>query len=181
MAMNAQREPTSRPGAGRAKRITGSRNWVSGARRALGVDRGGNPRQSPPDLEARSSARADQPLVLPEMTQPEPDLSVIRGRIEDFRVDPRARDVLLLVGVAGATLRPHRERKGSRDARLGVPEYTGSSTLLTAGWKCTDARHQRLTSPAKRSGRARVSPRRARILTPMFSWAAAPAAAASAS
>ena len=62
-------------------------------------------------------------FLLSDDTEPEPDVSVIRGPLERYDHRPTtAADVLLLVEVADSSLRFDRNVKLPRYARAGVPE-----------------------------------------------------------
>ena len=56
------------------------------------------------------------------MSEPEPDIAVVRGRIEDYR-DAHPTSPVLVVEVADSSLARDRGRKGSLYARAGVPDY----------------------------------------------------------
>lgn len=67
--------------------------------------------------------RAQEPLTLLD-SEPEPDLAVVRGSMEDyFRRHPGAADVGLVVEVADTTLRRDRLQKKRIYARAGIPVY----------------------------------------------------------
>jgi Uma2 family endonuclease len=72
----------------------------------------------PPEL----ALRPQLPLTLPGDSEPEPDLAVVR--VEDARSrDHHPRTALLVVEVAGESLRFDREIKAALYARAGIPEY----------------------------------------------------------
>jgi Uma2 family endonuclease len=66
--------------------------------------------------------RVQMPLVLDSSSEPEPDVTVVRGSLRDYR-DAHPTSALLVVEVADTTLPYDREQKGSLYARAGVPEY----------------------------------------------------------
>jgi Uma2 family endonuclease len=67
-------------------------------------------------------ARVQQPLALDEMSEPQPDVAVVRGGIGDYaEAHPEA--MVLAVEVSHATLDVDRRWKGSLYARASVPEY----------------------------------------------------------
>jgi Uma2 family endonuclease len=73
-----------------------------------------------PDFHTRVQA----PLVLNDLSEPEPDLLVVPGTEFDYLPDhPRAADGRLVVEVADTTLRFDRTRKRAAYARSGIPEY----------------------------------------------------------
>jgi Uma2 family endonuclease len=62
------------------------------------------------------------PLTLPDDSEPEPDLAVVRA--EDAQsADHHPRSALLVVEVAGDSLRLDRGSKAALYARAGIPEY----------------------------------------------------------
>ena len=71
-----------------------------------------------PDL----ALRPHLPLTLPDDSEPEPDLAVVR--LEDARSrEHHPRSALLVVEVAGDSLRLDRETKAAVCARASIPEY----------------------------------------------------------
>lgn len=66
--------------------------------------------------------RGEQPFALDDRSQPQPDVSVVRGGIRDY-YEAHPKEVLLLVEVSDTTLRHDRVRKLAAYARNGVPEY----------------------------------------------------------
>jgi Uma2 family endonuclease len=69
-------------------------------------------------------ARSQQPVKLTEFDMPEPDLSIIRGQLDDYPDrHPNAEDVLLLVEVADSSLKQDREDKLRKYATAGIREY----------------------------------------------------------
>ena len=66
--------------------------------------------------------RDQLPIALDDMSEPEPDLSVVRGGIRDYLSGHPAEPVLI-VEVAQASLTMDRRRKSSLYARAGRPEY----------------------------------------------------------
>ena len=64
------------------------------------------------------------PLVLTEDTEPQPDLAICRERVVPYKDrEPSAEDVLLLIEVADTSLRYDRSTKLRLYAAAGVPEY----------------------------------------------------------
>jgi len=66
--------------------------------------------------------RVRSPVALDDMSEPEPDLAVVRGDPWDYRQGHPAAPVLL-VEVAESTIALDRRRKGGLYARAGVAEY----------------------------------------------------------
>ncbi|MGH8611493.1 MAG: Uma2 family endonuclease, partial [Gammaproteobacteria bacterium] len=74
-------------------------------------------------VAGRAIVSVQNPIILGEHSEPEPDLALIQLR-EDFYALalPRADEVLLIVEVADTTLRYDREIKIPLYARHGIPE-----------------------------------------------------------
>lgn len=66
--------------------------------------------------------RSQLPVALEEASEPEPDVAVFQGQLQDLRSD-HPRSPVLLVEVALSSLGKDRDRKASLYARAGVPEY----------------------------------------------------------
>jgi Uma2 family endonuclease len=67
--------------------------------------------------------RVSNPIVL-DTEEPEPDVSVVYRRADNYRAaKPRAGDSLLVVEVADTSLNYDRNIKGPLYARKGIPEY----------------------------------------------------------
>jgi len=62
------------------------------------------------------------PLTLPDDSEPEPDLAVVRAEDAQSR-EEHPRTALLVVEVAGDSLRLDRGSKAALYARAGIPEY----------------------------------------------------------
>ena len=75
-------------------------------------------RSALPDYQVRR----ESPFALDEMSQPQPDLSVVRGAIRDY-ADAHPNRSLLLVEVADSSLAHDRRRKLAAYARNDIPEY----------------------------------------------------------
>lgn len=64
------------------------------------------------------------PIVLDDLSEPEPDLAVLRGSLLDYADrHPRPVDVLLIVEVADSTLQGDCQLKDKLYARAGIVEY----------------------------------------------------------
>jgi Uma2 family endonuclease len=73
-------------------------------------------------LPADLALRPQLPLTLPDDSEPEPDLAVVR--LEDARSrEHHPRTALLVVEVAGDSLPLDRQAKAILYARAGIPEY----------------------------------------------------------
>jgi Uma2 family endonuclease len=73
-------------------------------------------------LPSDLALRPQLPLTLPGNSEPEPDLAVVRLEHARSR-DHHPRTALLVVEVAGESLRFDRETKAPLYARAGIPEY----------------------------------------------------------
>jgi Uma2 family endonuclease len=72
---------------------------------------------------ARFIVSVQDPIILGEHSEPEPDLALIQPRDDFYALAlPRADEVLLIVEVADLTLRYDREMKIPLYARHGIPE-----------------------------------------------------------
>jgi Uma2 family endonuclease len=73
-------------------------------------------------LAADLALRPQLPLTLPDDSEPEPDLAVVR--LADARSrEHHPRTALLVVEVTGDSLRLDRQTKAALYARAGIPEY----------------------------------------------------------
>jgi Uma2 family endonuclease len=61
------------------------------------------------------------PLSFSPMTEPEPDVSVVVGKVDDYRDHPTS--AVLIVEVSDSTLAYDRGRKASLYARAGIADY----------------------------------------------------------
>jgi Uma2 family endonuclease len=72
----------------------------------------------------RAALRVQQPITLDTLSEPEPDIALVRLPEERYEfAHPTSADALLVIEVADATLRTDRGRKLRAYARSGVPEY----------------------------------------------------------
>lgn len=74
-------------------------------------------------LQGRAIVSVQDPVVLGEYSEPQPDLALLRRR-EDFyaRSHPSPEDILLIIEVSDTTARYDREIKLPLYARYGIPE-----------------------------------------------------------
>jgi Uma2 family endonuclease len=72
-------------------------------------------------LRGAFDIRVQLPLALDPCSEPEPDISVVRGNWRDYTSHPES--AVLVVEVADTTLGYDRRVKASLYARAGVPEY----------------------------------------------------------
>ena len=75
-------------------------------------------------LRGKVIVRSQNPIVLDDFSEPEPDVSVLRFREDYYRnAHPRPEDVLLVIEVADTTVSYDRQVKAPLYARAGIPEY----------------------------------------------------------
>lgn len=68
--------------------------------------------------------RVQSPIVLPPTSEPEPDVTLLEPRPDEYAErHPRPEEVFLIVEVADTSLDFDRETKGPLYARAGIPEY----------------------------------------------------------
>jgi Uma2 family endonuclease len=68
--------------------------------------------------------RTQNPIVLDDFSEPEPDVSVLKSREDYYRdAHPRPQDVFLVIEVADTTVPFDRQVKLPLYARVGIPEY----------------------------------------------------------
>ncbi len=76
-----------------------------------------------PMVQGSALVDAQNPLTLGEHSEPQPDLMVLRGRLDGYRQShPRAEDVLLLIEVADSSAATDRNVKIPLYAKHGVRE-----------------------------------------------------------
>jgi Uma2 family endonuclease len=75
-------------------------------------------------LQGRAIVSVQNPVVLDESSEPQPDLAMLQRRSIPYKeVEASAADVLLLIEVADTSLRYDRRTKLRLYAEAGVPEY----------------------------------------------------------
>lgn len=66
----------------------------------------------------------EDPVVAPDWSKPEPDLAIVRGRIEDYSTrDVTASDLGLVMEIADSSLAEDRDVMGRLYAAGGIPTY----------------------------------------------------------
>jgi Uma2 family endonuclease len=98
------------------------------------------------------TVRSQGPLALDDVSEPEPDVAVVRGHIRDYAADHPS-DPVLIVEVTLTSLTMDRRYKSSLYARAGRPEYwvlnlvdhvlevrrePGESSAAAYGWDYRD-------------------------------------------
>lgn len=64
------------------------------------------------------------PIILDDRSEPEPDLAVLQGKADFYVADlPRAAHVVILIEVAGSSLEKDVQVKAPLYAEAGIPEY----------------------------------------------------------
>jgi Uma2 family endonuclease len=72
----------------------------------------------------RGVVAVGNPVQLDDLSEPQPDFSVLKPRDDDYRrATPRPDEVLLLIEVANSSLAYDRNVKRSLYARHGIPEF----------------------------------------------------------
>ena len=70
----------------------------------------------------RAVVSVQNPVVLDDRSEPQPDLALLRPPLERYSAHPRPDDVLVVVEVADTTLAHDRDRKAPLYARSGIAE-----------------------------------------------------------
>ena len=74
-------------------------------------------------LHGKAVVAGQNPVVLSNYEEPQPDIAVLRWRNDYYRtVHPHAEDVLLIIEIADSTLRYDRDVKMPLYAKNGIPE-----------------------------------------------------------
>ncbi|MCA8995377.1 MAG: Uma2 family endonuclease, partial [Planctomycetaceae bacterium] len=74
-------------------------------------------------VDEEVAIRVQQPVTLSE-SEPEPDVSIVRGSLSDYMTHhPCQEDVLLCIEVSDSSLKYDRTTKLQVYARAGIPEY----------------------------------------------------------
>jgi Uma2 family endonuclease len=91
--------------------------------------------------------RGDKPMALDDLSEPEPDVIVLRGRPQDYLAAHPSRPVLV-VEVSDTSLAQDRLRKGSLYARAGIADYW----LVNLVDNALEVYRQPVRAPSRRSG-----------------------------
>ncbi|MDX2248039.1 MAG: Uma2 family endonuclease [Bacteroidia bacterium] len=77
-----------------------------------------------PLVAGEAQMRTQDPIRIPDLSEPEPDLVLVKNR-EDFyaTAHPAPADIFLVVEVADSSLAYDREIKGPLYAKAGIPAY----------------------------------------------------------
>ncbi|MEG3844084.1 Uma2 family endonuclease [Microcoleus sp. herbarium14] len=75
-------------------------------------------------LEDRAIVRGQEPIILSDDSEPEPDVAIARNRSDDYLSShPLAADILLVIEVSDSTLKYDRRTKLSLYAESGISDY----------------------------------------------------------
>lgn len=75
-------------------------------------------------LEGLATVGVQDPIVLDDLSEPIPDISILRWREDDYvEAHPRPQDVFLLIEVADSSVNVDRGAKLNAYAQAGIPEY----------------------------------------------------------
>jgi Uma2 family endonuclease len=75
-------------------------------------------------IEERAIVRCQDPISLPNNSEPEPDLVIARLRSDDYvNSHPAPEDIILVIEVADSTIKFDRETKAPLYAAAGIGEY----------------------------------------------------------
>jgi Uma2 family endonuclease len=75
-------------------------------------------------IEERAIVRCQDPISLPNNSEPEPDLAIARLRSDDYvNSHPAPEDIILVIEVADSTIKFDRETKAPLYAAAGISEY----------------------------------------------------------
>ncbi|MFS0514302.1 Uma2 family endonuclease [Nostoc sp. UIC 10607] len=68
--------------------------------------------------------RGQEPIIIPDDSEPEPDLVIVRNRPDDYlEAHPNPSDVLLVIEISNSTLKYDQDVKLSVYAEAGIPNY----------------------------------------------------------
>jgi Uma2 family endonuclease len=75
-------------------------------------------------IEDRAIVRCQEPITLPNNSEPEPDIAIVRLRSDDYiNSHPAPADIILVIEVADSTIKFDRETKAPLYAAAGINEY----------------------------------------------------------
>jgi Uma2 family endonuclease len=75
-------------------------------------------------IQRRAIVRCQEPITLPNNSEPEPDIAIVRLRSDDY-IDshPTPKDIILVIEVADSSIRFDRDIKAPLYAATGISEY----------------------------------------------------------
>ena len=75
-------------------------------------------------LQKQAIVRSQEPIILPPNSEPEPDIAIVRNRVDNyFSGHPESEDIILVVEVSDSTLKYDQEEKLSLYAESGINNY----------------------------------------------------------
>ncbi len=75
-------------------------------------------------IQRRAIVRCQDPISLPNHSEPEPDIAIVRLRSDDYiNSHPSPEDIILVIEVADSTIKFDRETKAPLYAAAGISEY----------------------------------------------------------
>jgi Uma2 family endonuclease len=75
-------------------------------------------------IAGKATLRGQEPIILSDRSEPEPDLVIVQNRLDDYLQEhPHPSDVLLLIEVSDSSLKYDQEEKLSVYAEAGISDY----------------------------------------------------------
>jgi Uma2 family endonuclease len=75
-------------------------------------------------IQGRAIVRCQEPITLPNNSEPEPDIAIVRLRSDEYiNSHPSPADIILVIEVADSTIRFDRDTKAPLYAAAGISEY----------------------------------------------------------
>jgi Uma2 family endonuclease len=75
-------------------------------------------------LGNRATLQSQDPIVILDNSEPEPDIAILRNRPDDYSsAHPSAADILLLIEISDSSLKYDQEVKLPLYAEAGIPDY----------------------------------------------------------
>jgi Uma2 family endonuclease len=75
-------------------------------------------------LLGRAMVRGQQPIIIPDHSEPEPDLTIVRNVNDNYLSShPKASEILLLIEISNSILKYYQEVKLPLYAEAGISEY----------------------------------------------------------
>jgi len=75
-------------------------------------------------IAGKATMRGQEPIILSDSSEPEPDLVIVQNRPDDYlRQHPSPSDVLLLIEIADSSLKYDQQEKLSVYAEAGISDY----------------------------------------------------------
>ncbi|MFQ4143649.1 Uma2 family endonuclease [Chlorogloeopsis sp. ULAP02] len=72
----------------------------------------------------RATLRGQQPIIIPDYSEPEPDRVIVKNRADDYlSTHPTPADILLLIEIADSSLKYDQEVKLPLYAEAGISDY----------------------------------------------------------